>query len=82
MKSQVEVAVTLSNDLLDRLHHVALEVDVPLRWVVAGLVCDTVEALAGRIGLPNNGERSESPVTRRTGYGRLGLIRMPVSGSR
>jgi len=81
-KSPGEVAVTLSDDLFDQLDRVALEADVPLRWPVAGLVWDTVEALAGRIGLSRNEEQSGSPVARRTGYGRSGLIRMPVSGCR
>ena len=82
MKSQGEVAVTLSEDLLDHLGRIAIEAEIPLRWLVAGLVWDTVEALAGRIGLPRKGEGSGSPVARTTEYGRLGLICMPVAGSR
>lgn len=82
MKSQGEVAVTLSEDLLDQLYHVAFKADVPLRWLVAGLVCDTLEALAGRIEWPRNGEGSGSPVARTTGDRWPGLIRMPVAGSR
>jgi hypothetical protein len=68
MKSPGEVAVTLSDDLLDRLERVAFEADVPLRWLVAGLVCDTMETLAGRSELPRNGAGSGSPVARTTGY--------------
>jgi hypothetical protein len=50
-----QVRVTLSDDLLDHLRRVARAKHVPLRWLVAGLVCDTLErsvdrqvALAGR----------------------------------
>ena len=47
--------MTLSEDLLNHLRRVAQQEHVPLRWLVAGLVCDTLErsvdrqvALAGR----------------------------------
>src|SRR5262245_8173150 len=50
-----QVRVTLSDDLLDHLRRVAQAKHVPLRWLVAGLVYDTLEravdrqvALAGR----------------------------------
>jgi hypothetical protein len=50
-----QVRVTLSEDLLDHLRRVAQQKHVPLRWLVAGLVYDTLErsldrqvALAGR----------------------------------
>ena len=50
-----QVRVTLSEDLLDHLRRVAQQRHVPLRWLVAGLVYDTLEravdrqaALAGR----------------------------------
>jgi hypothetical protein len=38
-----QVQVTLSNDLLNHLRQTAQEKHVPLRWLVAGLVCDTLE---------------------------------------
>ena len=44
MEADAEVFVTLSADLLDRLRKVAQKEHVPLRWLVAGLVCDTVDA--------------------------------------
>jgi hypothetical protein len=50
-----QVRVTLSEDLLDHLRRVAQQRHVPLRWLVAGLVYDTLErsvdrqfAVAGR----------------------------------
>jgi hypothetical protein len=39
-----QVRVTLSDDLLNHLRRVAQQEHVPLRWLVAGLVCDTFEA--------------------------------------
>ena len=38
-----QVIVTLSADLLKQLRKEAREQHVPLRWLVAGLVCDTLE---------------------------------------
>jgi hypothetical protein len=50
-----QVRVTLSDDLLNHLRRVAQAKHIPLRWLVAGLVYDTLErsvdrqvALAGR----------------------------------
>jgi hypothetical protein len=40
--------VTLSGDLLNHLRRVAQQEHVPLRWLVAGLVCDTFEAESER----------------------------------
>lgn len=39
-----EIAVTLPAELWDRLRREAARLDVPLEWLVAGLVCDTLEA--------------------------------------
>ena len=39
-----QLRVTLSDDLLNHLRGVAQQEHVPLRWLVAGLVCDTFEA--------------------------------------
>ena len=50
MDANAEVFVTLSADLLDRLRKVAQQEHIPLRWLVAGLVCDTVEADQQRAG--------------------------------
>jgi hypothetical protein len=38
-----QIQVTLSNELLEHLRREAVERRVPLRWLVAGLVCDTLE---------------------------------------
>jgi hypothetical protein len=50
MDANAEVFVTLSADLLDRLRKAAEKEHIPLRWLVAGLVCDTVEADQQRTG--------------------------------
>ncbi len=44
MDATSQVMVTLSDDLLRQLRKEAREQHVPLRWVVAGLVCDTLES--------------------------------------
>jgi len=46
MKRSPQVRVTLSDDLLIHLRKTAHEQHVPLRWLVAGLVCDTLETRA------------------------------------
>lgn len=38
-----ELAVTLSADLMDQLRDESLRLDIPLEWLVAGLVCDTLD---------------------------------------
>jgi hypothetical protein len=38
------ILVVLSDDLLSHLRKVAQEQHIPLRWLVAGLVCDTFES--------------------------------------
>lgn len=43
-----EIPVTLSGELFHHLRGLATVLDVPLHWLVAGLVCDTVEGLAAR----------------------------------
>ena len=42
-----QVRVTLSDDLLNHLRQTAQEKHVPLRWLVAGLVCDTMKSESG-----------------------------------
>ena len=46
MKRSPQVRVTLSDDLLIHLRKTAQEQHVSLRWLVAGLVCDTLETRA------------------------------------
>jgi hypothetical protein len=47
MKATPEVHVTLSKELLGYLRGLAADLDVPLEWLAAGVVCDTIEGLAG-----------------------------------
>ncbi len=44
MDASPEIRVTLSDELMKRLLLESQEQQVPLRWLVAGLVCDTLEA--------------------------------------
>ena len=44
MDTNAEVFVTLSADLLARLREAARREHIPLQWLVAGLICDTVDA--------------------------------------
>lgn len=43
MDANSEIRVTLSDELLKQLRKEAESRHVPLRWLVAGLVCDTFE---------------------------------------
>ena len=43
MKTHSEIAVTLSDELLERLRAQAQELEIPLKWLVAGLVCDSID---------------------------------------
>ena len=43
MHATSQVFVTLSNDLLRQLCKRAQTLDVPIQWIVAGLVCDTID---------------------------------------
>ena len=45
--AEPQVRVTLSDDLLNHLRRTAQERHVPLRWLVAGLVCDTMKSESG-----------------------------------
>ena len=49
MTPHSEIIVTLSDELLGHLHGVALSLEVPFEWVVAGIVCDTIETSAGPV---------------------------------
>ena len=44
MDATPQIMVTLSDELLAHLRKHAQEMHVPLRWLVAGLVCDTFES--------------------------------------
>jgi hypothetical protein len=44
MDAAPQIIVTLSDELLAHLRKHAQEMHVPLRWLVAGLVCDTFES--------------------------------------
>jgi hypothetical protein len=46
MQIRPEIAVTLSDELLDVLQSQARLLRIPLRWVIASLVCDTIETIA------------------------------------
>ncbi len=39
-----EVMITLSAELWRELRRQAAALDVPIEWLAAGLVCDTIEA--------------------------------------
>ena len=41
-----KVTVTLSAMLLRHLRGLAADLEVPIEWLVAGLVCDTIESFA------------------------------------
>jgi hypothetical protein len=43
MKTSPEIVVTLSDELLRSLQAQSRALKIPLRWLVAGLVCDTIE---------------------------------------
>ncbi len=43
MKTSPEIDVTLSDELLRNLRAQSEELKIPLKWLVAGLVCDTIE---------------------------------------
>ncbi len=43
MDATAQILVTLSDDLLKHLRREAETRHVPLRWLVAGLICDTLE---------------------------------------
>jgi hypothetical protein len=51
MQRNSEIRVTLSDELLDVLQAQARVLRVPLRWVIASLVCDTLETSAVVPGL-------------------------------
>jgi hypothetical protein len=52
MPKQSEIRVTLSDALLDELQAQARVLRVPLRWVIASLVCDTIETVDSTAPIP------------------------------
>jgi hypothetical protein len=44
MDATPSLKIVLSDDLLSHLRKLAQREHVPLRWLVAGLVCDTIES--------------------------------------
>lgn len=44
MDAKPKITVVLSDDLLNHLRKLAQQQHVSLRWLVAGLVCDTFES--------------------------------------
>jgi hypothetical protein len=45
MKTNPEILVTLSDELFDRLRAQARELKVSMKYLVASLVCDTMETM-------------------------------------
>jgi len=45
MKAKREVAVTLTQELFDRLREEARQLDVALEWLIASLVVDTLDGV-------------------------------------
>jgi hypothetical protein len=43
MKTHGQIQVTLSDELFEALRAQARELNVPMKWLVAGLVCDTID---------------------------------------
>jgi hypothetical protein len=43
MDATPQIQVTLSQELLNHLRQTAQRRHVPLNWLVAGLICDTIE---------------------------------------
>ncbi len=43
MKTSPEIHVTLSDELMESLRTQSQEQKIPLKWLVAGLVCDTID---------------------------------------
>ncbi len=50
MDTDPSILVVLSDDLLSHLRRVAQQKHIPLRWLVAGLVYDTLESRSDRSG--------------------------------
>ena len=71
MKTNSEIVVTLSDDLLESLRAQAQELKVPLKWLVASLVCDTIEPAERPIDPGSRHRRATSRETWPTSVRRL-----------
>ena len=69
MHSTSQVFVTLSPDLLRLLCELARTQDVPIQWIVAGLICDTIDT--GPESAKNAALRSVKRVAHRRTTGNL-----------
>jgi hypothetical protein len=43
MKTSTAIHVTLTDELLESLRAQSQELKIPLKWLVAGLVCNTID---------------------------------------
>jgi predicted urease superfamily metal-dependent hydrolase len=77
MRSTSQVFVTLSPDLLRHLCELARTQDVPIQWIVAGLVCDTIDT--GAESAKNAALRSVKRVAHRRATGNLRASARPSS---
>jgi predicted urease superfamily metal-dependent hydrolase len=75
MHSTSQVFVTLSPDLLQHLCELARTQDVPIQWIVAGLVCDTIDT--GPESAKNAALRPVKRVAHRRTTGNLGASARP-----
>jgi hypothetical protein len=66
MTPSSEVSVSISGDLLSRLRVRAAELEVPVKWLVVGLVCDTVEHMAHGCVAPGRGFQSHQTASHGT----------------
>jgi hypothetical protein len=77
MRANPEVIVTLTAELWRHLRHQAETLDVRVDWLVAGLVCDTIEGRTESTSGsgPRHGPTvaDHAPRARRDGVGRTAL---------
>jgi hypothetical protein len=57
MRNHSEIAVTLSDELISHLRQQAQRLHVPLRWLVASLICDTLETCIAPVARTNTTKR-------------------------
>jgi hypothetical protein len=75
MKPTSEIPVTLSGELFRHSRGLAAALDVPLHWMVAGLVCDTIEGLAaGHLAAGTQACLTPTPHARRPGTRRTAVL--------
>ena len=84
MRPASEVVVTLTPSLWSELRRQAAALDVPIEWLIAGLVCDTVEAPGVRDGSGPSpcpaADRSPAARPWHSGLGRPRQGRMSATG--